>query len=320
MKNFIIVMLAALVATSCVSSKKYNELLKQNEVCNKEVADLKKKNHKQETDITEITALRDRLQSEIAAAQTELDTLRRNYFVCKNELASLQDSYSKIDTKYKSSVSSNQQLSQDLLAKENALNALSEKLSTLAKELAEKEELLAEKEKKVAELQSILDTMQNKMRELKQRISDALIGFAGKGLTVHTKNGKVYVSVDEKLLFASGKWEVGAAGREALEQVGKALANNPDIQILVEGHTDNVPLKGKGDVKDNWDLSVMRATAIVKILLENPNVSPAQIEAGGRGEFSPVVDNSSSENRAKNRRSEIILTPKLDELYQLLGE
>jgi chemotaxis protein MotB len=307
------VMVAAFVATSCVSSKKYNELLKQKEDCDKEVASLNKKNHEQETDITELTALRDRLNGEIATAQNELDTLRRNYFVCKNELASLQESYGKIDSKYKTTVSSNQQLSQDLLAKEEALNVL-------AKELSEKEAQLAEKEKRVAELQGVLDAMQNKMRELKQKISDALTGFAGKGLTVHTKNGKVYVSVDEKLLFASGKWEVGAAGRDALAQIGSALANNPDIQILVEGHTDNVPLKGRGEVKDNWDLSVMRATSIVKILLENPNVSPAQVEAGGRGEFSPVVENSSSENRAKNRRSDIIITPKLDELYKMLGE
>ncbi|MDR2556405.1 MAG: OmpA family protein [Bacteroidales bacterium] len=315
-KIFILIMaiaVATVAATSCVSSKKYNELLKQKEDCDKEVASLNKKNHKQETDITELTALRDRLNGEIAAAQNELDTLRRNYFVCKGELASLQDSYSKIDSKYKTTVSNNQQLSQDLLAKEEALNAL-------AKALNEKEAQLAEKEKKVAELQSVLDAMQNKMRELKNKISAALTGFADKGLTIYTKNGKVYVSVDEKLLFASGKWEVGAAGRDALAQVSKALANNPDIQILVEGHTDNVPLKGKGDVKDNWDLSVMRATAIVKILLENPNVSPSQIEAGGRGEFSPVVDNSSSENRAKNRRSDIIITPKLDDLYQILGE
>jgi chemotaxis protein MotB len=313
-KTFILVLVVAMVtATICVSSKKYNELLNQKEDCDKEVAMLNKKNHKQDTDIAELTALRDRLSSEIAAAQNELDTLRRNYFVCKGELASLQDSYGKIDSKYKTTVSSNQQLLQDLLAKEEALNVL-------AKTLSEKEAQLAEKEKKVAELQGILDAVQNKMRELKNKISDALTGFAGKGLTVYTKDGKVYVSVDEKLLFASGKWEVGAAGRDALAQVSNALANNPDIQILVEGHTDNIPFKGKSDVKDNWDLSVMRATAIVKILLENPNVSPAQIEAGGRGEFSPVVDNSSSENRAKNRRSDIIVAPKLDELYQILGE
>ncbi|MDR0618386.1 MAG: OmpA family protein [Bacteroidales bacterium] len=305
--------IVAFMVTNCVSSKKYNELLQQKENCDKEVASLNKKTHKQETDITELTALRDRLRSEITAAQNELDTLRRNYFVCKGELTSLQDSYSKIDSKYKTTVSSNQQLSQDLLAKEEALN-------TLARTLSEKEAELTEKEKKVAELQGILDAMQNKMRELKNKISDALTGFAGKGLTVYTKDGKVYVSVDEKLLFASGKWEVSAEGRNALVQVSNALANNPDIQILVEGHTDNVPFKGRGDVKDNWDLSVMRATAIVKILLENSNVNPAQVEAGGRGEFSPVVDNSSSENRAKNRRSDIIVTPKLDELYQILGE
>jgi chemotaxis protein MotB len=313
-KSVIVIMLATLVAmSSCVSSKKYNELLKQNEACNKEVASLKKTKQKQETDINELTSLRDRLQKQTASMKKELDTLRRNYFVCQNELKSLQDSYKKIDSKYKSTVSSNQQLSQDLQEKEDALNAV-------AKALSEKEALLAEKEKKVAELQGILDAMQNKMRELRQKISDALTGFAGKGLTVYTKDGKVYVSVDEKLLFASGRAEVGADGRAALAQVSNALASNPDIQILVEGHTDDVPFRGKGDIKDNWDLSVMRATAIVKILLENPNVNPAQVEAGGRGEYLPVVDNSTPENRAKNRRSDIIITPKLDELYQILGE
>jgi chemotaxis protein MotB len=150
-------------------------------------------------------------------------------------------------------------------------------------------------------------------------VSDALLGFEGKGLTVHMKNGKVYVSMDEKLLFASGKWEVSSDGSSALRDLAKVLMKNPDINVLIEGHTDNVPYTGTGQVKDNWDLSVMRATAIVKILLANSKIDPKRFTTAGRSEYLPVDASNSTAARAKNRRTEIILSPKLDELLQIIG-
>ena len=138
------------------------------------------------------------------------------------------------------------------------------------------------------------------------------------GLTITQKNGKVYVSMDESLLFASGKTEIEAKGLEALRHVAKVLEQNPDINMMVEGHTDDVPMNGKGEIKDNWDLSVMRATSITKIILNAGNINGNRITAAGRGEFFPIEKGSNSENRKKNRRTELILSPKLDELFKVL--
>jgi len=145
-----------------------------------------------------------------------------------------------------------------------------------------------------------------------------LLGFEGKGLSIEIRNGKVYVSLEESLLFRSGSWEVNDRGISALQKLAEVLASNPDINVLIEGHTDNVPYRGSGQVKDNWDLSVMRATAIVKVITRNPGVHPSRLTAAGRSEYAPLATNSTSEGRAKNRRTEIILTPKLDELFQII--
>jgi chemotaxis protein MotB len=175
------------------------------------------------------------------------------------------------------------------------------------------------KGKNLTELQSALHKKDSITDALRKAVSDALTGFEGKGLTVHVKDGKVYVSMEEKLLFASGKWDVSAEGISALKDLAKVLEKNPDINVLIEGHTDNVPLTGQNQVKDNWDLSVMRATSIVKIILDNGKINQKRLVASGRGEYLPVAPNTSAANKAKNRRTEIILSPKLDELMQIIG-
>ena len=156
------------------------------------------------------------------------------------------------------------------------------------------------------------------VQQLKDRISNALIGFDENDIKVALKNGKIYVSLSEKLLFKSGSSRVDSKGEEALAKLSGVLSLNPDIHILIEGHTDNVPLK-PGAYKDNWDLSVIRATAIVRILTKN-KIEQDRITAAGRSEFAPVADNSTPEGKSKNRRTEIILTPNLDELYQILKQ
>jgi chemotaxis protein MotB len=175
------------------------------------------------------------------------------------------------------------------------------------------------KGKNLAELQAAIHKQDSITNALRKAVADALMGFEGKGLTVHMKDGKVYVSLEEKLLFASGKWVVSKDGTDALKDLAKVLEKNPDINVLIEGHTDNVPLNSQNQVEDNWDLSVMRATSIVKILLANGKINPTRLVASGRGEFLPVVPNNSASNKAKNRRTEIILSPKLDELMQIIG-
>jgi len=158
------------------------------------------------------------------------------------------------------------------------------------------------------------------MTKLKNAISKALTNFEGKGLTVEQRNGKVYVSMENKLLFQSGSWAVGSQGKQAVKQLGDVLAENPEIAILIEGHTDNVPYKGNDQLSGNWDLSTKRATAIVKILKENAAIHPENLTAAGRGEFAPIATNDTPEGKAKNRRIEVILTPKLDEISKLLND
>ena len=160
------------------------------------------------------------------------------------------------------------------------------------------------------------------MNKLKETLSKSLKAFEGKGLTVEQRNGKVYVSMENKLLFGTGSWAVGAEGKTAVVAVGKVLADNPEISVLIEGHTDNDKILGAigGGIENNWDLSTKRATAIVNILSENKGVKKENLTAAGRGEFAPLMSNDTPEGKAKNRRIEIILTPKLDEISKMLNE
>ena len=216
-------------------------------------------------------------------------------------------------------ISGELQLTQEqLLKKQDELKLLEAQLNAQKKSLEELNLELQKREARVAELEGILKKKDDAVNDLKKKLSDALFGFEGKGLTITQKNGKVYVSMDESLLFASGSTTVEAKGVEALKKVAKVLEQNADINILIEGHTDDVPMVGKGDIKDNWDLSVMRATSIVKIITKNSTVDPRRLTAAGRGEYFPIDTAKSADARKKNRRTEIILTPKLDELFKVL--
>jgi len=197
----------------------------------------------------------------------------------------------------------------DLMNKEDSVNAL-------AKRIDEKQATLAEREAKLAELQNELAAKDAAMRSLKDRLSSALIGFEGKGLTVEQRNGRIYVSMDNKLLFPSGSYAVDAKGKELIGKLAKAIENEKDLNVLVEGHTDTDKVQGGGALKDNWDLSVMRATSVVRLIQETSRMDPLRITAAGRGEYVPVDPN----DKAKNRRIEIILAPDLKELYNLVKE
>uniref|UniRef100_UPI00356AF5D2 OmpA/MotB family protein n=1 Tax=Lutibacter sp. TaxID=1925666 RepID=UPI00356AF5D2 len=199
----------------------------------------------------------------------------------------------------------------ELEAKELKLAAENSRLEKLQKELKQRSE-------QIDELQGLINAKEAQMQQLKNAISNALHNFEGKGLTVVHKNGKIYVSMENKLLFNSGSWAVGVEGKKAVEQLANVLAENKDINVLIEGHTDDVPYTGTTLI-DNWDLSVKRATAIVRIL-ENKGVTPTQITAAGRSEFVPVDTNKTAEGKAKNRRIEIILAPNLDQISKLLKD
>jgi chemotaxis protein MotB len=208
---------------------------------------------------------------------------------------------------------------EQVLKKQDELKQLEIVLNAQKKELDQLNAELKKREARVAELEFVLKSKDDAVLNLKKTLTDALMGFEGKGLSITQKNGKVYVSMDESLLFASGSINVEAKGADALKKVAKVLEQNEDINVLIEGHTDDVPMVGRGEIKDNWDLSVMRATSIVKIIVKNSKVDPKRLTAAGRGEYFPLDNGKTSEARKKNRRTEIILTPRLDELFKVLN-
>ena len=207
------------------------------------------------------------------------------------------------------------------LLKENSDQKIKENIeknNSLIKEIAIKETELQSRLDRVNELEKMINEQKTSLNQLKESLSDALLNFEGKGLTVKQRNGKVYISMENKLLFKSGKWDIEREGKKALTQLSRVLEKNPDISILIEGHTDNVPFTSIGDLESNWDLSTKRATAVVKILLKNNQILPQNLTAAGRSEYLPIAPNSSKEGRASNRRIEVILSPSLEEITKLL--
>ena len=202
-----------------------------------------------------------------------------------------------------------------LEAKQKALASEQEKFNKIKKDFETNAQRLKE-------LEDLIAAKEAGMKKLKDALSKSLKAFEGKGLSVTQKDGKVYVSMENKLLFESGSWTVGSEGKKAVDLVSKVLAENSEIAVLIEGHTDNDKITGTigGGVENNWDLSTKRATAIVTILTANPKVNKANITAAGRSEYAPLMSNETAEGKAKNRRIEIILTPKLDEISKLLNE
>ena len=189
-----------------------------------------------------------------------------------------------------------------------------EKLNAL---LNQKKNELNERERTINELQQMINAQNEKVRKLLSSVKDALLGFSSEELNIREKDGKVYVAMSDKLLFQSGSARLDKRGEEALGKLAEVLNKQTDIDVFIEGHTDNKPINTV-QFKDNWDLSVIRATSVVRILIKNYNVNPLQIQPSGRGEYMPVDDNETAEGRSKNRRTEIIMAPKLDKLFQML--
>ena len=175
---------------------------------------------------------------------------------------------------------------------------------------------------RAAELETLLKQRDQALAKIRSILDAALSGFEGRGLSVTQRNGMIYVSMDEKLLFETGKYEVSDEGKRAIREIGSVLADNSQINITVEGHTDNVPYrnKNKDQIEDNWDLSAKRATEVVRLLLGGSSIDPKRITASGRGQYMPIAPNTSAATRQQNRRTEIILTPQLDRLMELMDQ
>ena len=316
-KKISLTLLTLALVASCVSPKVYKEL-------EGKYADLKQENRKLSEENESLLSAKTTAENELKQLQTaydeaiaDRDKLQSDYNATKANYEALKASYDALEKNSSAAIAANSQKNRELLAqleaKEEALAAENQRLAKLKKELEDRSNRVAELEKVIADKDAA-------MKALKEAISRALTDFEGKGLTVEQRNGKVYVSMENKLLFSSGSWAVGTEGRRAVQQLGTVLGNNPDIAVLIEGHTDNVPYQGNSQLSGNWDLSTKRATAIVNILRENPAINPENLTAAGRGEYAPIATNSTPEGRAKNRRIEVILTPKLDELSRLLND
>jgi chemotaxis protein MotB len=318
-KRTAIALLVLGTLSSCVSKKIYNDLENKYTDAKKEnrlLADENEELHKANAEFNdENKALKDELEK----LKAEKDKLTADCTATANNLKTLQDSYTALEKNSNDALQTNMTKNRELLAqlesKEKALAAEQDRLNKMRDELASSS-------KRLSELENMIAAKDASMKKLKETLSKALNAFEGKGLTVEQKNGKVYVSMENKLLFQTGSWAVGTEGRKAVVEVGKVLANNPDITVLIEGHTDNDKILGNigGGIESNWDLSTKRATAIVNILGENAGIQKKNLTAAGRGEFAPIMSNDTPEGKAKNRRIEIILTPKLDEISKMLND
>ncbi len=208
------------------------------------------------------------------------------------------------------------QLKQQIGDLNGKVGDLTNKTGELSTDAANKQSQLVAQRKRLEQLQALMDRQKNATREIRKKMSDALVGFNSNELTVAIKNGKVYVSLQENLLFPSGSAVVNPKGKDALAKLAAVLNTNPEITVDIEGHTDSIPIRGR--YQDNWDLSTARANSIVRILTKDYQVDPVRIIASGHSSYDPVQTNSTADGRALNRRTEIILSPKLDELFKLL--
>lgn len=226
--------------------------------------------------------------------EKQANKLKKDTALLAEDLRELQRNYNAVDSNYK-----------------RLKNNSTTQISKLSGDLAAREQ-------KLKEVEDVLRKRDEATNALKEKLQDALLGFTKSGLTVEIKNGKVYVSLTDKLLFPSGSIIIDEKGKQALTQLATVLKQQPEINIAVEGHTDNKKINNLGQIKDNWDLSVLRATSVVRYLTENEKVESVRMTATGKGEYQPLAPNTNAEARSKNRRIEIILSPKLDELYNLI--
>lgn len=320
-KILLVPALMTLCFSSCVTLGKYEQLeatlnqqKKEHAITRQELLDMKdeyaamqRQFQQQSADLTDMSNLKNeqaemikQLEDEIRNLQLGFDTVEENYI-----------------QKLSGTSRSLQEADKQLKALQEREKAATNREKALQKQQNELEQRYAELQKTEEASRRALEAKERELNNLRNSVTNALVGFKDKGLNVDVKDGKVYVSMESKLMFPSGSWTVSKEGMEAIQGLAQVLEENPDLNIMVEGHTDNVTYKGSGAVKDNWDLSVLRATSIVKLLMKyGPTIDPTRIEASGHGEFAPKVPNTSAENKAMNRRTEIILTPKLDDLLK----
>ena len=319
-----------LITTGCVPVKQLKELREKYENCDEQRNFLSGETDRLSSENTELKAEIERLQSQVDNMITDTASTAKKYRELKHEFDRLQTMNEELiqssEQSKSASEAENKKLMSKLMKMQNDLQEKEDRLKLLEKELNQKEadlsklqDELIRREARVKELEELITQKDEAVKSLRDKVKNALTGFADKGITVEQRNGRVYVSMEAKLLFSSGSTKVGNEGTTAVIELAKALEETQDITILVEGHTDSDPIK-TSSIQDNWDLSVKRATSVVRIMLGNSKIKPGILTAAGRGEFFPVAENDTPEGKAKNRRIEVILTPDLDKLFQILEE
>ena len=315
--------------SSCVTQQVVLDLKNQNEK-------LEKHNQKLKIDINDLESTNKELDQELIQAKTKVSKLlaqveeeKKNIFKIKNQLTELKSAYDILAESKSNSIEKKaketkeilleiNKLQDELQKKEDKLYNLQSNLNIKQKELINYKEKIDQREERINELESIIKKQDSSLFVLKENLVKSLIDFTGKGLDININKGRIYIMLEQDLLFNSGSWSVDTTGKIILRDLIEVLSIHEDINIIIEGHTDNRPYKGSGNIKDNWDLSVMRATSIVKILTFGDKINASRLTAAGRGEFNPITDNDSDLSRSKNRRIEIILYPSLDRIYDYI--
>jgi len=310
------------VLSGCVASKKYDDLMtnklnleREKAECDKTLQGLQAEKTKLDEQFAEVSKSNNKLVADSIQTGVILRRTKQLYNDLNNTYDRLTKNHEKL---LANSASETSKLSGDLARRESELKALDASLKSSKTQIDQLSSDLKAREEKLKEVQRILDEKEKAVANLRNKVNNALLGFNSKDLTVNVKNGKVYVSLSEQLLFKSGSTKVDTKGQDALQKLAKALKDQEDVNVVAERHTDAVPIsKGTAGMQDNWDLSVLRATEITRILTQ-AGLSGARITPSGRAEYVPLEPAKTKEARQKNRRTEIILTPKLDELFQSL--
>lgn len=320
MKLFFSLLVVTLVFGSCVPVKKYDELLAKEKTCSEELEVYKtsalnyqasSKDYQSKYEVASKNLVQ--LVADSAKIRLSYNTLLAKHEQLSEINNSLETNYDKLRLSGSKDIAA---LNADLVAQRIELQKKEDALLKMEQNLTIKQEQITAQENELAELNALIKKQEAASKALKEKVAKALKNFENQGLTVEERNGKIYVSLEAKLLFASGSTTVESEGKRALVELAKVLQDEKELEIIVEGHTDTDKMVGTKHPVNNWELSVLRATSVISILIDNSSMNPAQLMAGGRSEYHPVDPN----NKAKNRRIEIIISPNLDALYQLISE
>ncbi|NOR34870.1 MAG: OmpA family protein [Bacteroidales bacterium] len=329
MKKIAYILVGAALLGSCVPSREFTQVTDKNKVIQEDRDKLLAENEQLTVENREMKSRIDNVEKEKERFKEDSIRIYTRMTELETESAQLERQYADLEATHDALLRGNaretrrllnelQTTQEDLTTKEQLLKELEANVAAQRRDVNQLQAELEVRNARLLEMEEMLYAKDKVLDDLREKVAEALMGFEGQGLTVTRKNGKVYVSLDEKLLFKSGSTVVDPNGVKALKQLAVVLASNPDINISIEGHTDDVPFKKGASIKDNWDLSVLRATSIVRIILDGSGIEPTRLTVAGRGEFLPVASAKTPEARRKNRRTEIILSPDLSEVFKIL--